>query len=927
MKKAPIIIPVLIILFVMFNGCSSKAPSAPGPGPVPQDTKTITPTHSVSPTFTISLTNSPTKTNSPYFSPTETWTVSPTKTQTMTFSQTFTKTQVVPSFTRTATPTRSATNSRTMTVTRTSTATQTNTPAPAVPVIPIMIQANVQSWNDYTNFYAQVMLYDTVNYGYVTATSVELSNITHPQSVNLPYDAPNTRYFYNEYPVTFNYTPGDTYRVEVLYNGSVYSTEAQAPGNFSFNEYNLSSGLQCNWQFDGSYDNVRLWDQTLGTEITDAAWQEPSNTVDSGFTVPASKFIVGNDYQIFIGLSRGVYGAFTNTDAYSSIFLGTEIYRNFNMIGLPTFTMTVTCTPSETDTPVNTETASPTETLTEIPSVTFTTTETETPVAGTDTQTPDYTATDTPTITPTGTPSILLDEALDAPGYNFTTGGTAPFFTETGVSFAGGSAAQSGAVDNGQWSWVRLDFSGPVVVGWRWKMEGTAGVDMIKLNKDGGYPMGFVLDQVNPWWDGDEIVCGSGAHYLQWEYMPGFGATPGVNKAWLDNVYVYTLTPSKTATPTLTATPTKTITTTNTPYHSATNTATATPSPTLTHTPSWKSAGACITGGTANYNCIAADGSDVYEGYENGSSALYVKKYNGTGWDTLGSSVGSGTPGMRWIAAHSGSVYAVYKKASGFISLNKYDSSWSEVGVSAVTGNVPAIWIEPVTDNVYVAFQDATGPNPIIVMVYDGNTFTQVGSSFGSAWVSGSIYPVCISGYNKAGTVNLYSVFTDPLSSYTAHMWQWNGTAWIDRALVYPTNNGQKAETFAVDTDQATGDLYVVFQDSGWRHEVMAYKFRAAVQYFDVVGTNGTIDNWSSGYNTDIKVIDGTKIYALYHDYSTGYADVAVFNGTSWSSPVGFRGLSGASADTLSMDLVNGAPFVSYKGGSCTSDITVKKYE
>jgi hypothetical protein len=160
-------------------------------------------------------------------------------------------------------------------------------------------------------------------------------------------------------------------------------------------------------------------------------------------------------------------------------------------------------------------------------------------------------------------------------------------------------------------------------------------------------------------------------------------------------------------------------------------------------------------------------------------------------------------------------------------------------------------------------------------------------------------------------------------------MWQWNGTgSWIDRGLVYPTASGQKTEWFSIDTDQSNGDMYVLFQDTGWRHEVMCYKWKGVAQYFDVVGSPaGTVDFYYAGYNTDIRVKDSNHVYAAYIDHDTGYVTVSVFNGTAWSIPAGFKGMSGVTASSISMELNSGSPWVSYKGGTCSNDISVKKYE
>ena len=78
------------------------------------------------------------------------------------------------------------------------------------------------------------------------------------------------------------------------------------------------------------------------------------------------------------------------------------------------------------------------------------------------------------TILVTVVPPQVLDGALlDATNLAWQTGGNAPWFGQTNVSYSGPSAAQSGSVGVNEESWLQTSVTGPGILTFWWRRTAT----------------------------------------------------------------------------------------------------------------------------------------------------------------------------------------------------------------------------------------------------------------------------------------------------------------------------------------------------------------------------------------------------------------------------------------------------------------------
>jgi RHS repeat-associated protein len=115
----------------------------------------------------------------------------------------------------------------------------------------------------------------------------------------------------------------------------------------------------------------------------------------------------------------------------------------------------------------------------------------------------------------------------------FTTGGSAPWFGETGYAYYDNDAAQSGDIGDGQQSWLQTTVEGPGMISFYWA-----------VSSDGGDYLQFYLDDDlqddiagvsgfgNRWYN----ITGSGEHTLKWVYVKNGTGSYGSDCGWVDKV-------------------------------------------------------------------------------------------------------------------------------------------------------------------------------------------------------------------------------------------------------------------------------------------------------------------------------------------------------------------------------------------------------
>jgi hypothetical protein len=129
-----------------------------------------------------------------------------------------------------------------------------------------------------------------------------------------------------------------------------------------------------------------------------------------------------------------------------------------------------------------------------------------------------------------------LAEAVDAPYLVWTTGGDANWFLQTEETNGGTDAAQSGAIEDGEESWIETTVVGPGFLYFYWNVssEDQDGYDFLEFSVNGITETEISGD----WgWDYYDLFLDGGVHTLRWTYSKDGEFTAGQDAAWLDEVY------------------------------------------------------------------------------------------------------------------------------------------------------------------------------------------------------------------------------------------------------------------------------------------------------------------------------------------------------------------------------------------------------
>lgn len=134
---------------------------------------------------------------------------------------------------------------------------------------------------------------------------------------------------------------------------------------------------------------------------------------------------------------------------------------------------------------------------------------------------------------PDGGGGSPLGEALDAPMLTWTTGGDAPWFPQTQVTYDGVSAAQSGYIDDYESSYLETQVTGPGRLSFWWKISSEDEADYLEFEINGSFE-----DAISGEQDWAEFVMdlGPGTHTLRWTYIKDWCCYLGADAAWLDQV-------------------------------------------------------------------------------------------------------------------------------------------------------------------------------------------------------------------------------------------------------------------------------------------------------------------------------------------------------------------------------------------------------
>jgi len=135
-----------------------------------------------------------------------------------------------------------------------------------------------------------------------------------------------------------------------------------------------------------------------------------------------------------------------------------------------------------------------------------------------------------------GASPITLNQALDNTRLSFSTSGNANWHGESATWHYGGSAAQSGAITDNQYSQLRTTVVGPGTLTFYWKVSSEANHDYLDLFFDSTNPK-RLSGEVD--WNQVTQKIPPGIHTITWKYSKDASVSSGSDCAWVDKV-VYT---------------------------------------------------------------------------------------------------------------------------------------------------------------------------------------------------------------------------------------------------------------------------------------------------------------------------------------------------------------------------------------------------
>jgi hypothetical protein len=129
-----------------------------------------------------------------------------------------------------------------------------------------------------------------------------------------------------------------------------------------------------------------------------------------------------------------------------------------------------------------------------------------------------------------------LGEAVDAPELVWTTGGDANWFSQTEETNGGDDAAQSGAIGDGEESWIETTVVGPGFLYFYWNVssEDQDGYDYLEFSVNG---ISVTEISGESGWSYYDLFLDEGLHTLRWTYFKDGEIIAGQDAAWLDEVY------------------------------------------------------------------------------------------------------------------------------------------------------------------------------------------------------------------------------------------------------------------------------------------------------------------------------------------------------------------------------------------------------
>jgi hypothetical protein len=130
-------------------------------------------------------------------------------------------------------------------------------------------------------------------------------------------------------------------------------------------------------------------------------------------------------------------------------------------------------------------------------------------------------------------PVISLKTSLDNKSLTFATGGNANWFGQSAVSYYGGSAAKSGAIVDGQSSWLQTTVTGAGTLSFYWKVSSQRDYDYLEFYIDGVKQSAISGEED---WRQKTFNVPTGTHTLKWQYRKNSSVISGSDCGWVDKV-------------------------------------------------------------------------------------------------------------------------------------------------------------------------------------------------------------------------------------------------------------------------------------------------------------------------------------------------------------------------------------------------------
>ena len=136
-------------------------------------------------------------------------------------------------------------------------------------------------------------------------------------------------------------------------------------------------------------------------------------------------------------------------------------------------------------------------------------------------------------LTLSGARGASLASCVNAPQLTWTSGGTASWFAQTNQSHDGIDSAQSGAITDGQESWIETQITGPGILTYWWKVSSEQDFDFLvfSLNSE----VQTRISGSNDWQLGFFPVP-AGTFAARWSYVKDPSWGDGTDAGWLDQV-------------------------------------------------------------------------------------------------------------------------------------------------------------------------------------------------------------------------------------------------------------------------------------------------------------------------------------------------------------------------------------------------------